>query len=174
MPRTACRHEPDPAVPSHLIVGLDHASVRVHAGSCGASQALATHRRCRSPCRHVRSVWLRNGFRLSLPGARLIFDQCAGHFGRCRIRPLRPQGRARCRKGRSAGSVGPPESSRDRLARRRRYSLGYSGCLPGRQLIAGALNQLFPRRATIVRTITRACERPVWQAEPSGYVRRCA
>ena len=73
------------------------------------------------------------------------------------------QGWARCRKGRSAGSVGPPESSRDRLTRRRRYSLGYSGCLPGRQLIAGALNQLFPRRATIVRTITRACERPVWQ-----------
>jgi hypothetical protein len=50
---------------------------------------------------------------------------------------------------------------------------GHSGCLPGRQLIAGALNQLFPRRATIVRTITRACERPVWQAEPSGHVRRC-
>ena len=46
-----------PAVPSHLIVGLDHASVRVHAGSCGASQALAAHRR-RSPCRHIRSVWL--------------------------------------------------------------------------------------------------------------------
>jgi hypothetical protein len=97
---------------------------------------------------------------------------------RAAIRPVpdstaSPQGWARCRKGRSAGSVGPPESSRDRLTRRRRYSLGYSGCLAGRQLIAGALNQLFPRRATIVRTITRACERPVWQAEPSGYVRRC-
>jgi hypothetical protein len=59
------------AVPSHLIVGLDLASVRVHAGSSGASQALAAHRRRRSPCRHVRSVWLPTSALSGMPGHRV-------------------------------------------------------------------------------------------------------
>ena len=77
--------EPGPSRTEPFDLVLDRASVRVHAGSGGASQALAAHRR-RSPCRHIRrygsSYWLQTAvfcalrWELSGSGASaLITDQ---------------------------------------------------------------------------------------------------